>query len=467
MHEGLLSELSEIVERGLQVRFEDLPEETVAAVEARVVDVVGCALGGFGAQGNEAVRDLVASWAGTPEATVLGGNAKLPAVHAAMVNAIAARSYDFEVMSVLVGDRLIPSHHAATTVMTALALAEANQASGRDMLTAIAVGDDLSARLLAASGLDFSQGWDGSAVYSAPGAALIATRMMGLGHEQALSAIALTIAQISHTIEDLYDGGTSFKLGQGTAARNAIFAAGLAARGWTGMKDALGGRYGFFRQYTAGCSDRDILTHELGRTFYGEAYFKPYPSCLATHVALECALALHDEAPFDAGSISAITVKMPAPRLYNFCGKPFEAREFPHCDAIFSYRYPVALALLKGHVVQDDYSEDAIRSPEIARLCTSMELQPLTDGRSGVEVDVRLSNGELRSHYHQQLRNDPRYSPSYNAHAGSKFIGQARRAGMDDDLADQTLAAIRGLGNLRQVSWSDMLGRRQARENHL
>lgn len=451
MSPGLFPELNAIVDSGLAIRFEDLPAVTVAAVEARIVDVVGCALGGFGADGNMAIRELVGSWGGTPEATVLGTTTRLPAVHAAMVNAIAARSYDFEVMSVLIGDRLIPSHHAATTVMTALALAEANQSSGQDFVTAIAVGDDLSARLLAASGLDFTQGWDGSAVYSAPGAALIAAKLLGFSREQALNAVSLAIAQISHTIEDLYDGGTSFKLGQGTAARNAILAAGLAARGWTGMKDALGGRYGFFRQYTAGCADRQILTSDLGRTFYGEAYFKPYPSCMATHVALECALGLREKSPVDPAGISAVTVRMPAPRLDNFCGKPFEAREFPHCDAIFSYRYPVALALANGRVAQDDYSNAAIRSPEIARLCEAIGLEALADDRKGVEIEIAQMNGEFRRHYHEHLRHDPRFSSSHNAHADAKFIGQAQRSGLDEDAAIRCLDAVRGISSSRRV----------------
>lgn len=453
MDPTLLPELSAIVESGLGVEFEDLPAETVSAVEARIVDVMGCALGGFEAEGNMAIRGLVGSWGGTPEAAVLGSNLRLPAVHAAMVNAIAARSYDFEVMSVLIGDRLIPSHHAATTVMTALALAEANQSSGQALVAAIAVGDDLSARLLAASGLDFTQGWDGSAVYSAPGAAMIAARLLGLSREQALNAVSLTIAQISHTIEDLYDGGTSFKLGQGTAARNAILAAGLAARGWTGMKDALGGRYGFFRQYTAGCADKEILTSDLGRTFYGEAYFKPYPSCMATHVALECALGLHEKSPVDPAGVAAITVRMPAPRLDNFCGKPFEARSFPHCDAIFSYRYPVALALANGRVAQDDYSNVAIRSPEIARLCETIELEALTDDRKGVEIELEQTNGEVRRHYHEQLWHDPRYSSSHNGHADAKFIGQAQRAGLDADAAIQFLDAIRRIASSPRIEW--------------
>lgn len=459
MGSGLMTELGEIIDAGLRVEFDDLPAETVAAVEARLVDVVGCALGGFGAEGNMAIRDLVGSWGGTPEAGVLGTATRLPAVHAAMVNAIAARSYDFEVMSVLIGDRLIPSHHAATTVMTALALAEAHQASGRDMLTAIAVGDDLSARLLAASGLDFSQGWDGSAVYSAPGAALIAARLLGLSREQTLNAVALTIAQISHTIEDLYDGGTSFKLGQGTAARNAILAAGLAARGWTGMKDALGGRYGFFRQYTAGCVDKEILTGDLGRTFYGEAYFKPYPSCMATHLALECALGLHQISPVDPASIAAITVRMSAPRLDNFCAKPFEAREFPHCDAIFSYRYPVALALTKGHVAQDDYSDAAIRSPRVAAVCETIALEALTDDRKGVEIEIKQMNGETRRHYQEQLWYDPRCSSSDEGRADAKFLGQAQRAGLDADAAIGSLGAIRRIASSPCIVWDSIFWR--------
>jgi len=68
-----------------------------------------------------------------------------------MLYTIMARSYDFEVMSYPFGGRPLASHHAATLVPTALALAEANGTSGQEMITPMLVGDDIAARVQAAS----------------------------------------------------------------------------------------------------------------------------------------------------------------------------------------------------------------------------------------------------------------------------------------------------------------------------
>tara|TARA_R110000751_G_scaffold234229_9_gene335884 strand:+ start:192813 stop:193517 length:705 start_codon:yes stop_codon:yes gene_type:complete len=228
---NLTDQLMHLVHHGLSVSVDDIPPDTRTAVTARLVDVVGCALGGARADGCAELRDLFVDQGGAPEASVLGTAYRLPAANAAMTNAICARSFDFEVMTVRYHDELIPSHHAATIVPVALALGQATGASGAETLAAMLVGEDLSARLLIASGLDFGQGWDGSGLYSGPGAALTAARLLQLTPNQTIHAIGLAVAQLSHTIQDLYDGSTGFKFGQGTAARNAIVSAQLAKGG--------------------------------------------------------------------------------------------------------------------------------------------------------------------------------------------------------------------------------------------
>lgn len=112
---------------------------------------------------------------------------------------------------------------------------------------------------------------------------------------------------------------------------------------------------------------------------------------MATHVPLECALILREK--FAISDVAETTVRMPASRLGNFCGKRFEARDSPHCDAIFSYRYPVALA--KGRVTQEDYTNLEIHSPEIGRLCGHTTLGALGDG--AVALKSRCGSRMARS----------------------------------------------------------------------
>ena len=80
-------------------RFEDFDQATIDLAKNRVIDVLGCLIGGANAPGNPALLKLVKRWGGKKEATILVHGGKAPAQTVAMLNTIMARSFDFEVMS--------------------------------------------------------------------------------------------------------------------------------------------------------------------------------------------------------------------------------------------------------------------------------------------------------------------------------------------------------------------------------
>jgi 2-methylcitrate dehydratase len=429
--EGGTTAVDAMLRSAAALRFEDLDAPTVAAARLRVLDVLGCTLGGTRATGCDALVALARDTGGRADSTVVGAQGlKVPAATAAMTNAILARSFDYEVMGVLIEGRLIPSHHAATTVMVALALCEARGLGGRDLITALVAGDDVAARTLAASGLDFSQGWDGAATYAALGAVVTAGVLLRLPPLQMRHAMGMVVDQVGGTIQNIWDGATDFKLAQGTAGRNAVFAAQLAAGGWTGMEDPLQGRFGFFAQYTAGCADPGILVRDLGQRFWAEAYFKPYPACMATHVCIEAALAARGAGSVDAPAVDAIIVRLPAPSLGNFCGKPYEPRECPHADAIFSYRHMVACVLLRGAVAQPHYAESALRDPTLLALTRRIRLEPLPAGVTGAQVEVVLQDGTRRQGEARAPSSSPLVRPASVAEIEDKFRRQVAFSGL-------------------------------------
>ena len=92
--------LGAMVSAALSLRFDYFAADTVKRAKLRVLDLVGCAIGGKRGEGARALIDLSAKSGGAPEATLLGAQTRVPAREAAMVNAIVARMYDFEVMTV-------------------------------------------------------------------------------------------------------------------------------------------------------------------------------------------------------------------------------------------------------------------------------------------------------------------------------------------------------------------------------
>jgi 2-methylcitrate dehydratase len=419
-----------LARHAVQTPFSAMDAATLAAVKLRVLDLMGCVLAGARAGGNRALAEIVGASGGTPTASLVGYPVRGTLADVAMANAIFARSYDFEVMTAVIGTQAVASHHSPTTCMTALACAEQRHASGRDFLIALAVGDDIAARLLVASGLDFDQGWDGSPVYSALAAVAIVARFRGLSPLQTQDAMGIAVDQIGGTIQNIWDGATDFKLPQGAVARNAVLAAELAARGWTGMQDALHAPFGFYAQYTAGCTQPQIISEGLGRVFHGEAYFKPYPACMAAHPAIDCTRALRSRTALEPESIASVVVRLPPRLLDNFCAKPFEARRFPHADANFSFQFLIANTLLHGTVRQEHYAEAALRGDDIRALVDRISLAALDRADIGVEIEVRTAAGRtLRESHGARPDKHPFVSPSTRAEVVAKFHQQVEFAG--------------------------------------
>ena len=75
---------------------------------------------------------------------------RVPLHNAALVNGVMARSYDFEPTGPLVDGKSTPAHLSGTTVPTAITVAEHKGVSGRDLLTALILGDDIASRIIAA-----------------------------------------------------------------------------------------------------------------------------------------------------------------------------------------------------------------------------------------------------------------------------------------------------------------------------
>jgi 2-methylcitrate dehydratase PrpD len=383
----------------VDTRFEDLDQATVELAKNRVIDVLGCLIGGANAPGNPALLKLVKRWGGKREATILVHGGKAPVQNTAMLNAIMARSFDFEVMSYVHEGKYIASHHAATLVPTSIALSELAGASGRELLVAMLVGDDLAARTQAASaGHPIGLGWDGCGTLSHLGATATASRLLGLDQKQTRMAFGIVLNTIASAIQSLWDGATTFKLGQGTAAHNGIMSAELAWAGWTGPDDALLSRFGYFTLYGAGCKDPGILIKDLGRKYYGEAYFKPYPSGLPTHNGIDAALAMLKKQDIDIAKIESINIIFsPGTIGRSYYAKPYTVRDFPSADAIFSNPYTICSTLVLKKCDLYNFTEERLRDPRIVALTEKTHLLEKPEMGAGLVLEVKMKNGRVYS----------------------------------------------------------------------
>ena len=388
------SSIEELIANVLETHFENFDLTTAEHAKNRVIDVIGCLIGGANGPGNSSLIELIKDWGGKKEATILIHGGKAPACNVSMVNSIMARSYDFEPVDVLVDNTIIPAHTSGTTVMTAITMGEMKGINGKELITALLVGDDMAARVLAASGFDFGLGWETTGMVNAFGAAAIAGRLIGLSRLQMRDAFGIVLNQVAGSFQNIWDGTTAFKLLQGLSARNGIFSARLAKSGWTGPEDALFGKFGYYDLYTQGHRNFQILTEDLGKKYYSDVTFKPYPCCRTTHPAIDCVLAIVHKNPVALQNIKEVILRVPRRALDGFCGQPFRIGRFPHGTANFSYYYTVANALLRKSVKSEHFSDESISDPQIKELINKITLEELQEASfQSAELKIIMKDG--------------------------------------------------------------------------
>ena len=274
-----MSVVTELVKNVLETSFKQFDPAEVDRARSKLIDVVGCIIGGANAPGCSMLLDLVKEWGGKAYEDLMAGVdavlARYPWIDRQRLG-VTGQSYGgFMTDWIVVDGKSTPAHLSGTTIPTAITVAAHKKVSGKDLMTALIVGDDLASRIIAASNLNIDSGFDSTGTVNAFGAAAIAGRLMGLNEQQMLNAFG---NQFAGTFQNIFDAAHTFKLPQGLAAQAGIFSVALAKKGFTGVRDPLFSKYGYFALYCKSYQ-LDTLTKDLGKHFYMDNTCKPYPCC--------------------------------------------------------------------------------------------------------------------------------------------------------------------------------------------
>ncbi|MDD5703291.1 MAG: MmgE/PrpD family protein [Dehalococcoidales bacterium] len=415
--------IEEWVKHITKTKFNDLDFEIIDRAKMRIIDVIGCMIAGTNASGSDILIDLIRGWGGTPEATSIFYGIKAPAHNVAMLNSILARSYDFGPVMPYVDNKPLPAHISESTIPTALTMAEWQKASGKDLLTALILGDDIIARMLAACNRGIPGGWECTGVENVFGTTVIAGKLMGLTDSQLMNALGLSLNQMSGTMQNIYDGVMAFKLPQGLAARAGVFSVELAQRGFLGIKDSLCSKYGFFTLFCPNFNE-EILTRDLGKKYYTDSCFKMYPSCASTHPTIECALNLIRDHDIQVKEIESITINVAPILLTQPLGQPFKIGEFPQGDAAFNLYYVSANVLVRKGISLEHFADHKVRDPAIMDLIKKTTIIgniPNSKHTTTAGLIVRMKDGKLFDSYVDGPRGTPLAKPVTNAEIEEKF----------------------------------------------
>ena len=185
------------------------------------------------------------------------------------------------------------------------------------------------------------------------------------------------------------------QLSQGLGTKAGVLSVLLADRGFTAFRDVIDGRWGLYRMYANGKYDPDILVGGLGKRFEQlTPNIKRYPGCGATQAPVYVALELTQEHHIRAKDVARVRVRL-AEVPYRLVGEN-KGKPLAPADALWNVRYSTAVALVKGKVFVDDFSEEAIRDPRVLELVprVEVELNNSSAQTGGLEVEIKTKDGK-------------------------------------------------------------------------
>jgi len=364
-------------------RFEHLPASTVAATKRCLLDALGVSMAATTlGEGVAAFSDLALAQGGRETSTALGCNRKTATLLAAMVNGALAHALDFEDAH---DGALV--HPNAATVPAALAVAEAvGNVSGKQLVTALAIGCDVVCRMgLALRCVLDDYGWYPPPILGAFGATAAAAHLYGLNERQVLDAFSLALCQATCSAEIKYSPNSVIRAVRDSfAAKTGVLSAELAKRNVSGFDRPFEGKAGFFAMFARGQYDPKELTRDLGSRFaIDDISFKPWPTCRGTHVYIEAALGLAREHRLRSDDIASIATV--GSRINRMLAEPINRKRTPTTaiDAKFSIPFAVATALQHGDVHLEHFTPAAMCNVETLALAQRVDytVDPNDDGQ--------------------------------------------------------------------------------------
>ena len=227
------------------LEYAQLPSEAVDKLKASLLHATFVSLIGAQTGHGKAAIELVKEEEASPSgATVLADGARATRSGAAFANSKlmhATNQTDSYRMLIHPGPCIIPA---------ALATAEIMGASGQQLLTAIAAGYEVEARIAG----DFipatqARGFRCSPVYGTLGAAVTTAKLLGLNEDQTVTALALACTFAGGTTEGPRVSGREMLYHEPNATRSGIMAALLARENLRGSETCLEGDAGFYNAF--------------------------------------------------------------------------------------------------------------------------------------------------------------------------------------------------------------------------
>jgi 2-methylcitrate dehydratase PrpD len=442
----------------VDTRPEDIPADVAHLGKRSVLDGIGLALAGAASEMGGIIRRYLDEQGidGTDGSTVIGADERLPARFAAFANGVSihADDYDDTQLAVL-KDRVygLLMHPTAPALPPALAIAERDGRSGRDMMLAYQVGVEVACKVAEAIlPRHYQQGFHSTATCGAIGATAAAAKLLGLEREAVRRALSLGASQAGGLRENF---GTMTKpFHAGRAAESGVVAAELAQLGFTASPIGLEADRGFFRAAGGGYS-ADMIQGALGKpwTFASPGVsIKPHPSGSLTHPGMSVMLDLirrHDLRPEHVKRVSVGT-------NHNMPNALIHHRPRNELQAKFSMEFCMAILLIARKAGLEEFTDAVVNRQDVQAMIERVDFGVHPEAEAAgfdkmtTIVEVELDDGRKVRGAADFGKGSPA-NPMSDDELADKFRGCARWGGLDRETTERALALAWRIDELDDV----------------
>ena len=339
------------------LKYEDLPPEVVDKVRSLILThLVSAVFGAQMKQGKETIH-MVKQEEGKPDgATILFDGGK-----ATRIGATYANSEIIHLPGLWDQFRMI-THPGVSLIPSGIVNAELERSSGKQLITALAAGYEVSTRL--ADQLvpaTAARGFRPAPIYHTIGAAVVAGKLMGLDETGMMSTIAIAANCTSGLFESGRSGGGETGVHDPNAARQGVFSAMVAREGHIKASElVIEGPAGFLNAFIGSHTgklsytfegplqaDLEAITRDLGKRFeLMNLMYRMYNNAGYNHAPINLMVEMRQQHNINPDDVEEVILTM------NYIETLYPSPAFPNAPAnpprVGATHWHVAHALVNG-----------------------------------------------------------------------------------------------------------------------
>ena len=370
------------------LKVEDIPKTVIEKLNIIVMDSIGLMVS---AKNEPYILSLVDALNERGDCNLIGHNQKVSPFNAAIINGTAVHGEDFD--DTFEGT---PVHVGAVMVPAMLAVAEAKNLSGQELLKGLAIGSELICRLaLVAPTAVHRQGFHPTAIFGAFGSSAGISSSIGCSQKQITSALGIVGSMASGIIEYLAEGTSTKRLHPGWAAGCGWQSANIAKSGFIGPRTVFEGTHGVFNTFAKTNIKPDFLhiTNNLGNKWEcANLAIKPYACGTMAQPFIDCAIKLKNKIS-NIDEIDKIIAQVGEGTVHRLW-EPLKEKQNPSSPygAKFSVPYCIAVGLIDGEAGLKQFTHERLKDSNIIKLASKVtyEINPNDEYPKNYTGDITI-----------------------------------------------------------------------------